>query len=273
MRQEGNADPTPGKPLSYTKGTHAIEQGMWSDDDQIRVGKLKELEGATFELENKKMAIQNQLKDKGDAIQAEKERQAQLQKILDDMEAKKVLKRKSSQIESNFNVKKEQENRALILQKQDKDTQIQEESHYEEEEAVDEELQQGEVPKDVRVLKMNYDTLLKKFNQKELDLKDAEAEHNDDKFDLIDQIRDQKKEVIFYQRMIAFLTSPEDIEKLRLKSKWSDADNSFMIPGFLLNNKKMTFPKIPKHQSTFFFVTKKSFGGMATDQRRALYWI
>jgi len=81
-----------------------------------------------------------------------------------------------------------------------------------------------------------------------LALKDTEKDYNDDKFDLIDQIRDQRQDVQFYTKLIMGSLSHEDLEKLRLKSKWRDANNSFDIPGFMITNKKMTFPKIPKFE-------------------------
>ena len=46
--------------------------------------------------------------------------------------------------------------------------------------------------------------------------------------------------------------TPEDIDKLRLKSKWDDITNSFDVPGFLMNTNKLSIPHIPKKKSIHY---------------------
>ena len=106
----------------------------------------------------------------------------------------------------------------------------------------------GKIPKDVKNLKRHYELLAKNFKQKQLALADAEKDYNDDKFDLIDQIRDQRQSVTFLTKLIKSNLSNEDVDKLRYKSKWVDSDQSFKLPGFLTTGKKITFPKIPKYE-------------------------
>ena len=49
-------------------------------------------------------------------------------------------------------------------------------------------------------------------------------------------------------KLILSQISSEDIERLRLKSKWQDSQNKFSVPGFMVNKRKMTFPKIQKFE-------------------------
>jgi hypothetical protein len=65
---------------------------------------------------------------------------------------------------------------------------------------------------------------------------------------MVTNMRNQKQDVQFYTKLIMCTIGKEDLEKLRLKSKWKDSDNSFVTPGFLMNSKKLTFPKIPKYE-------------------------
>jgi hypothetical protein len=104
------------------------------------------------------------------------------------------------------------------------------------------------IPRDVKNLKAQYEVLLKKFKQKEFALQDAEADHNDNNEEMVTNMRNQKQDVQFYTKLIMCTIGNEDLEKLRLKSKWKDSDNSFVTPGFLMNSKKLTFPKIPKYE-------------------------
>lgn len=134
-----------------------------------------------------------------------------------------------------------------MLKKQHND--ICEESQVSQEyDELEDKINTGEVPKDIKNLKSQYEVLLKNFKQKQLALADAEKEYNDDKFDHIDQIRDQRKDVNFYTKIIMSSLSNDDLDKLRFKSKWMDSDNSFQIPGFLHSGKKITFPKIQKYE-------------------------
>ena len=94
------------------------------------------------------------------------------------------------------NIEQEKNYREEILKNQ-QGSELFEESLGNNELQEEEMIIKAEVPKDVQNLKSQYEVLVGKFQQKELALKDAENEHNDEKFDLIDQIREQRKDVQF----------------------------------------------------------------------------
>lgn len=140
------------------------------------------------------------------------------------------MQRKNTTHQDNFDLEKEQNYRQEMLKKQE--SCIFDESIVVNEDEEDQKIIYAEVPKDVKNVQSQYEMLLRKYKQKELELADAENEHNDDKFDLIDQIRDQRKEVQFFTKLILNTLTFEDMEKLRFKSRWVDTDNSFQTPGF-----------------------------------------
>lgn len=67
-----------------------------------------------------------------------------------------------------------------------------------------------------------------------------------EKFDFFDQIRTQKREIKFLNAVIDRLIHTEDLDKIRFKTQWDDVSNTFKTPGFLLHDKKVTIPKVPK---------------------------
>lgn len=255
QKKEVGAPRRKGAPAEKTNST-GIGQGMIDIADLQNFERLRQLEANQETYDNKNIAVQNALKDKEAAIRAEKEKQEKLVKLLEEMEAAKLKgdgdgKRASVRSMANqYNQEKEKAYREEMMKRQESGLfeETLEHDNTEMEAQEEEDLKQGEVPSDTQNLKKNYEMLVKKFKQKELALKDAENDHHADKFDLVDQIRDQRKDVQFYTKLITATLTNEDVEKLRLKSKWLDSDNSFVCPGFLMNTKKLTFPKIPKYE-------------------------
>lgn len=255
QKKEVGAPRKKGTPTEKINST-GISQGMIDIADLQNFERLRQLEANQETYDNKNIAVQNALKDKEAAIRSEKEKQEKLVKLLEEMEAAKHkdgLENKrgsNSSMGNQYNQEKEKAYREELMNRQEsgffEETLDHDPTEIEAQE--EEDLKQGEVPSDVQNLKKNYEMLVKKFKQKELALKDAENDHHADKFDLVDQIRDQRKDVQFYTKLVRATLSNEDVEKLRLKSKWLDSDNSFVCPGFLMNTKKLTFPKIPKYE-------------------------
>jgi hypothetical protein len=263
QKKEVGAPRRKGAPAEKTNST-GIGQGMIDIADLQNFERLRQLEANQETYDNKNIAVQNALKDKEAAIRSEKEKQEKLVKLLEEMEAAKHIgdgdgKRASvSNMGNQYNEEKEKAYREEMMKRQESGLfeETLDHDNTEMEAQEEEDLKEGDVPSDVQNLKKNYEMLVKKFKQKELALKDAENDHHADKFDLVDQIRDQRKDLQFYTKLITATLSNEDVEKLRLKSKWLDSDNSFVCPGFLMNTKKLTFPKIPKYelQSTWDYI-------------------
>lgn len=239
----------PGEPKSKIENFHTLNQGIIDIDDLRKIDRLRQQESQENVMVDKKQEMENALKNKDEQLKDELAKQEKLQKLLDEMEQKAKIKKKSSQLNSNFDVVKEKDYRENMLKKFDQ-SMLEETSDgiAEDEEEQDQKLIKAEVPKDVKNLKRAYEVLQQKFKQKELALQDTEKDHNDDKFDLIDQIREQRLEVQFLTKLIMTQVSNEDVERMRLKSRWVDSNNSFSIPGFMVNNKKLTYPKIPKFE-------------------------
>lgn len=116
----------------------------------------------------------------------------------------------------------------------------------------DNQLVTGEAAGQINSLKKQHERLLFRYKQKKLELEDLDKELFEEKFEYLELIRSQKKEVKFLTKVLGNILLPEDVDKLRLKSKWDDLSNSFDVPGFLMNAKKISFPHIPKKTCNFF---------------------
>lgn len=125
---------------------------------------------------------------------------------------------------------------------------------------MDAKVELGEVPKQLANLKQQYDRLLKKYREKQLEQKDLEGEHVDEKLDYLEALREQRRETKLMSKILPRLIASEDIDKLRVKSTWDDSTNSFSTPGFLLRNKHITMPKMPKKESKLRIIQLEEFG-------------
>lgn len=136
--------------------------------------------------------------------------------------------------------------REIGIEEQQKEEKKREKKRLEED--LDQKLERGEVPKQLLNLKQQYDRLLKKTREKELELKDLEGEFVQEKLDYLEALREQKKETKFLSKLLPKIIHLEDIDKLRIKSTWDDNASCFLTPGFLLRNKNITMPKMPKKE-------------------------
>ena len=122
---------------------------------------MRALEEQAGGKQEKHANIQNALKEKEVQIQAEKEKAAMLQKMLDDLEHKQSLKKRSSIFNSNFNVEKEKEYRDGLLNnlKKTESVILDDTTEAMNEQEEDEQIIQAKVPQNVQNLKRQYEVL------------------------------------------------------------------------------------------------------------------
>ncbi len=73
-----------------------------------------------------------------------------------------------------------------------------------------------------------------------------EHEHQIQKEQLIDGIRDTELDLKFYKKVCKMLLKDEEIAKLKLKSQYEDDD--WQIPPFVLKAKEVCLPKVNGRQ-------------------------
>lgn len=78
----------------------------------------------------------------------------------------------------------------------------------------------------------------------ERDLKDNQHEQEGDREDLLNTIREQEKDLDFYQGVLAMLVTKNELYKIKDKVEFDFERNKWVVPPFLLKNKEVSFPKI-----------------------------
>ena len=78
----------------------------------------------------------------------------------------------------------------------------------------------------------------------ERDLRDANKEKEGDRGELLDTIREQEKDLDFYQGVLNMLLKKQEIYKIKEKVEFDFEIKKWIVPPFILKNKEISFPKI-----------------------------
>jgi len=78
------------------------------------------------------------------------------------------------------------------------------------------------------------------------EINDLKEEYQAEKDVLLNEVREQYKEIEFYKKLVESVMSEKDLEEIRRKSLCDDEDNTWKIPLFLLQGKQIIIPRLPK---------------------------
>lgn len=83
-------------------------------------------------------------------------------------------------------------------------------------------------------------------------------EQNDEKEDLMLQLRQQDLDIKFYHKVVDMVMKPEELKKLKLKSTYDDGTQEWTVPVFLLKAKEVALPSLSiKKQAAEFMENQK----------------
>lgn len=91
--------------------------------------------------------------------------------------------------------------------------------------------------------------LYHKYKNALYEIEDLKREHEYEKETLLDSIRDQQKEIDFYEEVLSNILSPEEFMKIRSHTVWSEQLNKYKIPPFIFKEKMIKFPNLSYAQS------------------------
>lgn len=91
------------------------------------------------------------------------------------------------------------------------------------------------------------------------EIRDLQKEHNEEKEDLMVQLRQQDLDIKFYRQVVDMVMKPEELAKLKQKSSYDDGMNEWQIPVFLLKAKEVALPSLSiKKQAQEFMERQKN---------------
>ncbi len=98
-----------------------------------------------------------------------------------------------------------------------------------------------------------------KYDNAANEIRDLQKEHNDEKEDLMIQLRQQDLDIKFYRQVVDMVMKPEELAKLKSKSSYDDGMNEWSIPVFLLKAREVALPSLSiKKQAAEFMDAQKN---------------
>lgn len=241
------------------KGSSSGDHTLALDEsDLINANRLHEIEEENKRIQSQQDTMKANLKQKADLVEQERQKQAQLAAMLEEYKAQKQkLAEETNQDELIKQAQLDREN--MKVHQKERNQQIQQAKK------IETSLETGQAAGQIKALHEQYKRLLNKYKSKKYELEDLDKELVEEKFEYLEQAREQNKEIKFLTKVLAEIMIPEDIDKLRHKSKWDDVTNSFDVPGYLMSGAKITIPRMPKKKSKLLFIP--SCWGMGYHQR------
>ena len=219
-----------------------------TDDESSTNLKLKK-----SDTNNLKNNYENQLKQKEDEIMDERKKREELENKMKAMQQQLVVggaagnngKESKKDIEEK---KKYQEMLQKLKDQNSKHEELLKEKAQKEEEALLAEKKYSNLQEEVDEQRKIIKRLRKKYKEAVGEVKDLAREHELNKEDLLDTIRLLERDIKINNAIMAYLLSPEELEKIRAKARWHDDRNEFVVPPFILRAKKVNFPKLGRNQ-------------------------
>ena len=234
MMLENGGNFAPGKIQSIEK----INGNMKTEETGGNSNKLTRKNTKDFD------KLQDELKKRNEDLNAEKDLREKLQKMIKENEQNKMVGGKGKEAAVNeYNELKEK----IKIQGQNADKLINDKLKAEEEILVAEKKYQN-LQEEVDELRKINKKLKKNYRNAANDLKDLEKEHEVNREDLLDSIREQERDLKLYYGMLKIILRPEEIIKVKAASTWDDDIGDFRITPFILDKNKVKFPKLTQNQ-------------------------
>lgn len=100
------------------------------------------------------------------------------------------------------------------------------------------------IQEEVEALRKANKCLWEKYKDACYEIEDMRKEHEYEKENLLDTIRDQEKEIFFYEDLSDMVFTKEEINNIRSHTIWSEYSERYKIPPFLFKDKEIKFPNL-----------------------------
>ncbi len=225
----------------------AEEMQMSPTGSNIR---MKQLEEEKELLHKDKQKIEDELKQREAEFQSEKVQRENLESMLQQLEQKLSFGGPELEEKQKEREKKYKEMQTKLKKQRLKEKRLVEQQQKKEAERQAVEQQYQDVQDELRDKSGLVSEMKAKYESALSEIKDLEREHQDEKEGLLDTIRDQNRELDFYKRIVEIMMSDGELEKVKSKAEWDDESKLWSIPLFIVQNKQVTLPKLPRSQGT-----------------------
>lgn len=121
------------------------------------------------------------------------------------------------------------------------------------------------IQEELLALRKTNKELFEKLQSQRNEIDDLSREYEMEKENLLETIREQEKELSFYEELVDQVFTKEDIIKIRGHTLWSDSLNRYKIPPYIFKDKDVKFPNLYQAQGIDFLEFQKKMKEMDYD--------
>ena len=204
------------------------------------------------QLERDKNDLAHQLIEREQLILSEKEQKDKFQEKIRQMEEKmmsggKQLKAKEKELAQQYI-----QMQTKLKKQKKKEMALIEDALKKEEEMLLIEKGYQNIQEELKDNRRMIGDLRAKYKAALDEIKDLQKEHQSEKEELLDDMRNSNMELDFYKKVVEMLFKESQIDYLRNKSQWDDENRIWNIPVFKLQDTQIYLPNIAKNQCKRF---------------------
>ena len=185
---------------------------------------------------NFNLAITQELEIREKQLKEERSQRLQLEVALSDLKQKLISGGEQSFSGAKDKLRAQREKRRNIKKKVNKTDEDEDKKKFS---SPQEEIE--DLKRTVKKLKGNYRAAL-------AEIEDLHKEHEREKEELLEAIRNKDKENGFFVKVFEFLIPVQEIQKIKNLSRFDENNHQWHIKPFTVQNRQTVFPKLPKAQ-------------------------
>ena len=211
-----------------------------------KMQEIQALESEKDQLHQVKEQVETELTKKDEMLKIEQKEKENLEGILKQLEQKLVQGGEALEEKEKEQSKAYREYQIKLKKQKQKEKNLLEEKMKAEEEMLNMNKQYENLQEEINDNRQIIDKLKQKLQAANMEIKDLQNEQQGDRDELLETIRQQQYDLRFYKRIVQMLMKDEEIAKLKLKSKYDDNTNDWVVPPFILKAKEVTLPSLKK---------------------------
>jgi len=224
-------------------------------ENSISVGKVEELKKLEEEkeiLSKDKKNIEDKLREREKEVDSEKEQRIKMESMIEDLEQKLVVGGQEMEEREKEQIGRYKDMQEKLKKEKQKERKLIEEQQRKEMEMVIVEKKYLNVQEELKDKDEILKEIIPKYESVKADIDDLNKEHQELKEGLLDTIRDQTSELELYKQIIDKMIVNSEFEKIKSKAIWDDESSTYTIPLFIVQNRQVLLPKLPKAQGIIY---------------------
>ncbi len=209
---------------------------------------LSKLEQEKADLQKDREQVEAKLKAREEECGAEKRQRGQMESMLQMLEQKMVMGGREMEEREKEQTRRCQEMQLKLRKQREKEQRILEDQARKQQAIHDVQKSYISIQEELKDKNAALQDARTKYASDQAEIADLGREHQEEKDALLSTIRESTRELDLYKKIVDNMLSEGEFDKLRHKADWDDEARGWSVPLFVVQNRQLLFPKLPKSQ-------------------------